>query len=301
MQVHNTPPPTLPYYTEPGPMTSPGRHAGLLGDLPHDVAGIANVLHGLVIHEHLAGLYGVTLTEDDRASVHVRPVGDLLGLIVARDARPLTEPREPARRLAGNCRHFTVLLVAILRAHGVPARARCGFGGYFGSEFFEDHWVCEYWDTSVQAWKLADAQIDATQREIFDADFDLADVPRDHFLVAGDAWAMCRDGAADPAVFGLSLMKESGMWWIAGNLMRDAAALGNVELLPWDCWGAMPAPDAQIGADDVVLFDRLAGYTRIPDEAFDLLHDLCAGDARLSVPRAVRNAVRERTEPVRAG
>ena len=70
---------------------------------------------------------------------------------------------------------------------------------------------------------------------------------------------MCRDGAADPAAFGLSLMKESGMWWIAGNLMRDAAALGNLELLPWDCWGAMPAPDAQIGSDDVVLFDRLAG------------------------------------------
>jgi hypothetical protein len=300
MHVYDTPP-TLPYYTEPGPMTSPGRHAHLLGDLPHDVTGIADVLHGLVIHEHLAELYGVTLTEDDRASVHVRPVRDLLGLIVARDARPLTEPRERARRLAGNCRHFTVLLVTILRAHGVPARARCGFGGYFGSEFFEDHWVCEYWDTSVQAWRLADAQIDATQREIFDADFDLADVPRDRFLVAGDAWAMCREGAADPAVFGLSLMKESGMWWIAGNLMRDAAALGNVELLPWDCWGAMPAPDAQIGDDDVVLFDRLAGYTRIPDEAFDLLHDLCAGDARLSVPRAVRNAVRDRTEPVRAG
>ena len=300
MQIFNTPP-TLPYYTEPGPMTSPGRHAALLGDLPHEVAGLADVLHGLVIHEHLAELYGVTLTDDDRASVHVRPVEDLLGLIIAKDGRPLAEPRDPGRRLAGNCRHFSVLLAAMLRAQGLPARARCGFGGYFGNGLFEDHWVCEYWDASVQAWKLADAQIDARQREIFAVDFDLTDVPRDRFLIAGDAWAKCREGAADPAAFGLSLIRESGMWWIAGNLMRDAAALGNIELLPWDCWGVMPAPDADIGAGENVLFDQLAGYTRFPDAAFDLLQQLCAGDDRLRVPLAVRNALRGRDEPVRAG
>ena len=139
------------------------------------------------------------------------------------------------------------------------------------------------------------------QREIFAADFDLSDVPRDRFLIAGDAWARCREGAADPAAFGLSLIKESGMWWIAGNLMRDAAALGNLELLPWDSWGVMPAPGQEIGDDEVVLFDRLAAYTRIPDAAFDLLQELCAGDSPLRVPAAVRNALRDAYEPVRAG
>ena len=29
--------------------------------------------------------------------------------------------------MPGNCRHFTVLTVAVPRAHGIPARARCGF------------------------------------------------------------------------------------------------------------------------------------------------------------------------------
>jgi transglutaminase-like putative cysteine protease len=32
----------------------------------------------------------------------------------------------PERRLAGNCRHFTVLAVAMLRAQGTPARAGSG-------------------------------------------------------------------------------------------------------------------------------------------------------------------------------
>ncbi len=91
MQVFNTPP-TLPYYSRPGPMTSPGQHAALIKDLPGDVSALATVLHGLIVHEHLAGLYGVTLTDEDRASVHVRPAEDLLGLIAARDSRPLSEP-----------------------------------------------------------------------------------------------------------------------------------------------------------------------------------------------------------------
>lgn len=297
MQVFNSPP-TLSFYSAQGLMTSPGRHAALLSDLPRDVAGLAGLLHGLIIHEHLAGVYGVTLSDEDRASVHVRRTEDLLGLIIGRDASPLTEPREPSARLAGNCRHFTVLLVAMLRAQGTPARARCGFGGYFGTAMFEDHWVCEYWDATAQLWRLADAQIDGAQREIFPIGFDVTDVPRDQFLIAGDAWARCREGAANPADFGLSVVKESGLWWIAGNLMRDAAALGNIELLPWDCWGAMPAPDGEIGDAELVLFDQLAGYTRMPDPAFDLLRQLVAGDDRLRVPPKVLNALRQREEAI---
>ena len=291
-------PPTLPYYSQPGLMTSPGRHGAPLHDLPGNVAGLADVLHGLVIHEHLAELYGVTLTQEDRASVHVRRTEDLLGLICTRDSRPLSVPREPAARLPGNCRHFTVLMVAMLRAQGVPARARCGFGGYFGNGLFEDHWVCEYWNASERGWMLVDAQIDERQLEIFAVDFDLTDVPRDRFLIASDAWVKCREGAADPSDFGLSQLHESGLWWIAGNLMRDAAALGNIELLPWDAWGVMPKPDAEIGADELVLFDQLAGYTRIADGAFDLLQELCAKDERLTVPPAVLNALRNREEPL---
>jgi hypothetical protein len=297
MQVFNAPP-TLPYYTKPGPMTTPGQQGALLRDLPAGVAGLAEVLHGLIIHEHIAGLYGVTLSDEYRASVHVRRAEDLLGLIHARDNRSLGVPREPSARLPGNCRHFTVLMVTMLRAQGVPARARCGFGGYFGNGLFEDHWVCEYWNSSEQQWKLVDAQIDARQLEIFTVDFDLTDVPRDRFLIAGDAWARCRAGAADPSAFGLSLIKESGLWWIAANLMRDAAALCNIELLPWDVWGVMPGPDAEIGADELVLFDQLAGLTKMADGAFDLLQQVCADDERLMVPPAVRNSLRNREEPI---
>ena len=288
------------YYLQPAVMTAPGSCQPLFADLPRGIAGLAEVAHGLLIHEHITGPYGVTLTEERRASVHVRPVAALLGRMMAEDSRPLTVAREPERRLPGNCRHFTVLAAALLRAQGTPARARCGFGGYFGSGMFEDHWVCEYWDEAAPGWKLADAQIDDVQLKLFDVDFDLMDVPRGKFLVAGDAWRLCRDGGADPARFGLSLLNEGGYWWIAANLLRDVAALNNMEMLPWDAWGAMPAPGETISDELYALFDRLAGLTRDPDAAFAELTAAYADDSRLHVPATVYNAVLNRTELVLA-
>ena len=292
-----TAPSVLPFYTEPGRMTSAGQYAALLEPLPSDIGGLAEVAHGLMVHEHMAQGYGLTLTDSDRDTVHLRHVDQLLGQIVARDDRPLSTAREPAGRVAGNCRHFTVLTVAALRAHGVPARARCGFGGYFGTGMFEDHWVCEYWNADQQRWTLADAQIDDVQREWFPINFDVTDVPRDEFVIAGQAWIQYRAGTVDPADYGLSVIKESGDWWIAGNLMRDAAALLNVELLPWDCWGIMPAPADRISQADSALFDELAELTLEPDEGLAELQHLMQDD-RLRIPPKVRSAVRQRDEAI---
>jgi hypothetical protein len=291
---------TLEFYTRPAAMTSPGRHAFLLKSLPDDPAALARVLHGLVMHEHMGGGYGVTLSEADRRTVHVRRAGDLLAEIAARDPRPFDVARPPEMRLPGNCRHFTVLMAALLRGQGTPARARCGFGGYFGTGWFEDHWVCEYWHAGRQRWQLIDAQIDDVQLGWFPIDFDLTDVPRDQFLVAGEAWRRFRSGAADPAKFGLSQMKEAGDWWIAGNLMRDGAALLNMELLPWDCWGAMPTPDVPIDEDLAALFDRLSELTLAPDDHRPALR-LMYEDERLRVTATVRNAVRACHEPLWPG
>jgi hypothetical protein len=287
--------PTLPFYTQPAAMTSAGRFAPSLRTLPRDVAALATVAQGLLVHEHIAPAYGVTLSEEDRHSVHIRPVERLLEWIVARDGRSFHLPRAVANRVAGNCRHLTVLMVAMLRAQGIPARARCGFGDYFVDGIFEDHWVCEYWHAEQQRWIMVDAQLDDLQRQLFSIDFDVTDVPRDRFLIAGEAWARCRAGAADPGRFGLSITNEAGYWWIAGNLMRDAAALGNVELLPWDSWGAMPTPDEPIDDDRCALFDQLAALTKDPDNAFIELHQL-GRDDRLRVPPTVHNDVRDRDE-----
>jgi len=86
-------------------------------------------------------------------------------------------------RLIVVCRHFTVLFAALLRETGIPARGRCGFGTYFRSGRFVDHWVCEYWNAPEARWVLVDAFIAAEQREKLRPDFNPLDVPRDRFVV----------------------------------------------------------------------------------------------------------------------
>ncbi|RRR98133.1 transglutaminase domain-containing protein [Glycomyces terrestris] len=288
----------LDYYTRPGPFTDPGAHRDALLALPRDVPSLLEAVQGLLIHVHLTWAYEVEHRPEHSEAANVRRAEDLLGRLLA-DGRPLTEPRPPHERLGGTCRHFTVLTVAALRAAGVPARARCGFGEYFPGPSSEDHWVAEFWHAEEVRWVLADAQIDARQRELFGADLDTADVPRDGFVVAGDAWRRCRAGEDDPDRFGLNAIGEFGDWWIAANLIRDVAALSNVEMLPWDVWGAMPEPGDEIGPELVGLLDRLAALTADPATAAEARE--WYGDDRLRVPAVVLNANLGREEPVALG
>ena len=293
---HAVAPHILDFYTKPAVMTSPGRHAQLLGTLPSEVADLAELVSSLLLHEHFAPEYGVTLSDERRAESHIRVVERMLGRVLAHDGRPLSAVRPVGRRLVGVCRHFTVLLVAMLRAKGIPARARCGFGAYFDRGRFEDHWVCEYWNAEKGRWTLVDAQIDEVQRSKLTIDFDLLDVPRDRFVIAGDAWAQCRVGDADPSTFGIFDMR--GLWFVAGNVLRDVAALNNMEMLPWDVWGAMPRAGEPLRDDRLAFLDRVAALTRAPDAALAELVALYEGDERLRVPSSVLNAVLNRLEQI---
>src|SRR5262249_43363547 len=148
------------YYASPGPLTDLAQHAARVRDLPTELPALCRVVQGLIIHPFLSRLYGVEPSALNQSDLEIRRASDMVARMLAINARPLAEPRAPAQRFVGNCRHFTVLLCAFLRARGVPARARCGFGAYFAPSSFEDHWVCEVWDAARQAWHLVDAQLD---------------------------------------------------------------------------------------------------------------------------------------------
>lgn len=78
----------------------------------------------------------------------------MLGRLFETDDRPLTEERPPEKRLLGCCRDFTVLLVAVARHEGIPARARVGFAAYFIDGYNVDHEVAEVWDAGEGRWRL---------------------------------------------------------------------------------------------------------------------------------------------------
>jgi hypothetical protein len=242
----------LGYYRCHSRVTAPGAKQHLLSGLPGDVAAMARVIGGVLVHRDQTRRFGFALPQQRREEAHTRYVEAILGYLGTLDER------RPEDRFAGVCRDFTILLCAMLREAGVPARARAGFAGYFSDGFFDDHWVVEVWDDD-RGWYLVDAQIASAPKNTYtDADVDPLDVPRDAFLVAGQAWQECQSGRRDLARIGTNAAGLTGMWEVQGNVVRDLASLNRVETLPWDDWGLIPTHYDQLDPTDLDLLDRVA-------------------------------------------
>jgi hypothetical protein len=223
------------FYLAHSVFSDPGDLSRLDG-VPTGPAELARLVRDLLVHREEASIFGFTLPEHRKNEAETRYVSAILRLVTELDDRPLTAARPPAKRFAGTCRDFALVLCSLLRSTGTPARIRCGFATYFIPGRHEDHWVTEYWDRD-KGWTLVDAQLPTPPvMDAFKISFDPLDVPRDRFLVAGDAWRACREERADPMTFGVSLIDLSGMGFVQGNVVRDLAALNKVEVLPWDGW-----------------------------------------------------------------
>src|SRR5881296_2904531 len=130
------------YYVAHGKISDPGERARLLSAMPSDPERVVSAVSALVLHR----------------------------LFVA----ALDVPRTPERRFIGICRDYTLLACAVLRQHGVPARARVGFANYFTPNFNEDHWVCEY--HGGDRWRLLDPELSERVRAYFKIPFTPSDV-----------------------------------------------------------------------------------------------------------------------------
>jgi hypothetical protein len=263
----------LDYYAQPGPITAPHDHAARLAELPKDLPDLVLAIQGLVLHRAWAPAYGVELPPDRLGDAQARTLPAILDRVLELDARPLNLARPLIDRFMGTCRDFALLLCAVLRSRGVPARARCGFGTYFTPGRYEDHWIVEHWSAKEARWISTDPQLDAFQLDALKADFDPLDLPAGHFWTAGRAWEACRKDAADAQQFGIFDMW--GLWFIRGNVVRDLAALNKMELLPWDGWGMLEELGNDEWPDEVVgWLDRAAAVAEQPDAALDELRAL---------------------------
>jgi len=278
----------LSFYRTPGCFTDPGPYAGLIHDLPDEIPALVQALQGLQEHIFWLGdLKKLIPDERQQAEVNLRAAKDKIERILSLDPAPLNQARQPERRLVGNCRDFSVLLVTFLRAKGVAARARCGFGAYFMPNHFEDHWVVEYWRAGEERWVAVDAQLTPSMQQVLGIDFDPLDIPPGKFVSGGEAWLMCRRGGQDPDKFGI--FEYKGWDFIRGDLLRDVLALNNVEILPWDFTPAMQPPFETLDRQRLEQLDRLAELTaevpdRHPRRTFEGIQEQLAADPALLPP-----------------
>jgi hypothetical protein len=277
----------LDFYRTHGPISDPGAYAYLFDDLPGDLPGMVRVVQGLIVHPHATGLYGLPPAPDEPID-RVRFVSGMLAAILDRLDAPLTVERDPGRRLVGNCRQPAVLLVAMLRHRGVPARKRVGFARYLPGPYAEIHEVAQCWDAGEDRWRLVDPGNDdairASQRAFFAsigqphrAGYDTLDLGPEDFILAGTAWRRYRDGSADPGEFGCG--DDRGARWLRITVLQDLDALNKAELNSYDSWGGPLAggPDMppasevryldRAGTNDAEarFLDRMAELTADPD------------------------------------
>jgi hypothetical protein len=246
-------------------VTDPGEFTSLVRDVPSTLSAIRAAARGLVFHYRDGGDFADHGISPGRvAEIDTRYAADMLARLADLAQEPLTDARAPSQRLVGCCRDFTVLFLAIARAHGIAARARVGFATYFDPAWYIDHVVAEVWDPS-RGWRLVDAELgDGYISPGHGAPIDPEDLTSSQFLTGPAAWRACRLGAADPSRFvvdpALPIPATRGWPYVRHNLIHDLAALTKHEMLPWDNWGWTEI-EGELSPVQLSVLDDLAAAT----------------------------------------
>ncbi|WP_147917556.1 transglutaminase-like domain-containing protein [Ruania zhangjianzhongii] len=244
-------------YTRHSTYTDPGEHAALLRAVTPSTEGVSAVARNLIAHYRGEAAVLPAATRED---VNLRWLADQLATDQERHGVPLAEPRALADRLQGCCRDHSLLCVGTLREHGVPARTRIGFAGYFRPEFSHDHVVVERFEG--ERWVRFDP-------ELTDGfDFDVRDMPTgtgSPFETAAEVWRGHRAGTLDVSRYGVDPSLDAplrGEQIVAAYVISEVAHRQGDELLLWDVWGAaVPDPTA-----DPALIDEVAALLVAADE-----------------------------------
>ena len=260
---------TQHFYAQHSPITALRDKVSLAADLPTSVPEIVRTVRGLLIHSGWAQFYGCKFEEVRSEELYLRTLPEMLGGIEALDPSPLTQTRQPQRRLVSLCRDFSVLLIALLRHQERPARLRVGFAGYFGDKNpqFWDHRLAEYWNDERERWVMVDAMVDEVVMRTLSHPVDpLNTNSTSPFLLAGEVWRGCRAGQLDPQDFG-DAPDDKGMAPIRYALLHDFDALNKVEVLGFDAWHPLiDKPERDLTEKDYAFLDEVADLTVHADQ-----------------------------------
>lgn len=259
--------------------SDPGRHAALLDDVPADLPALSAVARNVIVHYRAAA---DRLPEDTRTDINRRWLASILDADQERHGAALAEPRDEPARVQGCCRDHSLFCVGVLRQHGMAARTRVGFAGYFESGFHHDHVVVE--TRQGERWVRFDPEI-AEPLDGLNTPLDMPVGPESPFLTAAETWLEYRADRLDPDRFGVAPgIFLRGPWFIQNYVLMELAHRSGDELLLWDGWGAMSTPDGPT-PDEAALADVVAALLVAADrgdaEAEGELSLRYAEDARL--------------------
>ena len=259
--------------------SDPGRHRHLLADVPPDPAPLSAIARNVIVHYRASGH---DLPPETRSDVNARWLEATLSLDQARHASPLAAPRPPIDRVQGCCRDHTMFCVGVLRSHGVPARSRVGYAGYFVEGWHHDHVIVEAWLDG--RWRRFDAEPEGPSPAVPDPlDMERCEPSGAGFVTAAQVWLGYRRRELDPTSYGVDpeLPLFSGERFIFDEVIYEVAHRFGDELLLWDGWGRIGEPGEPVSDDDAAWLDPVAELLVAADEG-----DIAAEQALLDRYRA---------------
>lgn len=278
----------LDYYLQFGQFTDPSLFEEILKkDLPDDIREIGLLIRKQLIHRSTLK-HGNTGSNKDlrygdmtkvpwfrQCEDDIFPtVSAMLAELFRRDAGGFAFDRSEENKLILTCRFTAILMAAILKAKGIPARARCGFAPYFEVEGLDkdksyDHWINQYWNEKESRWITLDP--DACLEDYIK--FDVFDMPDKSFDFPADAWLKVRRGELEGNHF-IDAAGYEGLVTVSWQLFHDFHALMNNEILYQHGPAYLVNRMDKLTEEEFKELDDLAEFLQKPDDNFDKLKEI---------------------------
>lgn len=271
------------HYLGTSTYTYAGPYLEYFKSLPDDISELGNLICSQVIHR-------VTLAEGNTNANETLRYGDMnmfpwyrmrceddifltaiamTAELFRMDRRGFILDRKVEDKIVVTCRYVSVLMTAILKAKGVPARSRSGFATYFDDSFSYDHWINQYWDEDLECWVNIDAD-GFFDRKVLG--FDQYNIPFFKFDWAASTWLGIRDGSLDRNQF-LYASGSTGLKAVIRAIFYDFHCLMNNEI----SYNFQPAyidgKFEQLSETELKEIDKLARLILNPDENYKALKE----------------------------
>lgn len=275
----------LEHYKNTGTFTYAGGYGDYFRSLPDEIPVLGRLVCGQVIHR-------VTLVEGNTNANQGLLYGDmnrypwyrmrceddilltapaLTAELFRMDERGFVKDRRVEDKIVVTCRYVSVLMSAILKAKGIPARCRAGFAPYFKEGVSMDHWINQYYSEEKQRWITFDADGFYEEGGMPLSQYDM---PEGSFDWVAEAYLSVRRGRTEGKQFlyadGLGTCSLPAL---IRYLIYDFSALMNQELTYTFLPSWLDGRLNRLTESELQELDQLAGWLSEPDRYFA---ELCA-------------------------
>lgn len=276
----------LEHYRKTGTFTYAGAYKGYFQSLPDDIALLGRLICSQVIHR-------VTLKEGNTNANGALLYGDmnrypwyrmrceddvlltapaLTAELFRMDERGFVRDRQVENKIVVTCRYVSVLMSAILKAKGIPARCRAGFAPYFKEGVSMDHWINQYYNEKEKRWVTFDADGFYEEGGMPLYQYDM---PEGSFDWAAGAYLAVRRGETDGRQYVYAdEMGTCSLPALIRYLIYDFHALMNCELTYSFIPAYLDGRLERLTEEELRQLDRLAEWMLEADRNFDRLCEI---------------------------